>query len=192
MKHRGKFIIAAVLLVALVVLGYIWHTHQGNRTYIRAMDTEQSHFDLLFHRHGGVTFRQNAEWIRVYLAHYQREELVLHEALAAIGTVGTYLSEGSLIWGVTTEYGVPTELRTRLIRSGGISATQFDLSTLDFDLTAASTAGQPFLGEQVLQEGQFVLHLWQSEPRFRIDGNVFHPEQLQNSEHTVILYMVFE
>jgi len=192
MKRHGKRILVLILVAALVIAAYIWHENQENHPYIEAMDASPSHFDLLFHRHGGVSFRQKAEGVTVYLAHYQRDELVFHEAVAGIGTVGAYIFEGSLIWGVTTEGGVADELRARLVTGGAMSSVHFDLAVLDFDFTAASTAGQPFLGERIDREGRFVLHLWQSEPSFRVDGNVFHPEQLQNSAHTVILYMVFE
>jgi len=192
MKRHGKRILTIGLIVALVIVAYIWHENQDNRPYIEAIDTEQSHFDLLFHRYGGVRFRQQSEGVRVYLAHYNREELVLHEAIAGLGFGEAHMLDGYLLWGVTTEGGVPMELRTRLSAGAGISSTYFDLSYLNFDLTTAATAGQPFIGERVDQDGRFVLHLWQSGASMRADGNVFHPEQLQGSAHTVILYMVFE
>jgi len=193
MRRKGILVIVVVLLVAVVVLGYIYTIH-GNRTYVTAIDTTQdSHFHILFHRHGGVTFRQHSERVRVYLAHYNQEELVLHELVASIETVGAYTFNGSFIWGITTERGQATELRTKLVRNGAMSLNYTDLSNLGFDITTASTAGFSALTSPLLsQEGRYVLHLWQSGLSFRTDGNVFYPEQLRNSEHTVILYLVFE
>ena len=193
--NRKTTLIVISLLLAAAVSGSIWRTNQESRIYyIQAADTDfNSPFHLLFHRYGTVTFYQHGEWIRAYLAHYNRDELVLHKPVSSIGTGEAFTFSGSFTWGITTEGGEAAELRAMLMRNGAVSWNYIDLSVLEFDLTKASTVGFPFIPSDVLsQEGIYVLHLWQSEAFHRADGNVFHPEQLQGSEHTVILYIVFE
>jgi len=97
MKHKGKLIVAVILIVTVAVSGFSGCANQQPDTYIQAMDTELSHFDLLFHKHGSVSFRHHGEDIHLYLAQYRRDERVLHERVGGLGIVGEYTFEGTIL-----------------------------------------------------------------------------------------------
>jgi len=204
MKTRNKliFILLAILLVAVSVLGYLWHTNrgpfQGDRIaglpsgHIRVLETEPSPLDLLFHRHsyGGVSFNYFGESVHVYLAYYTRDELVFREPLASHATAGDHEWSGSMHWGLTIEGDQPGELRVRLISGGAMSQTYFDFSQLAFEpsLTVGSTLAD--LNSPIVRGKRYVLQAWQTGGF--VGQDMFDPEMLARSEHTAILYIVFE
>ena len=202
MKSRSKLIlgILAIILGAAVVLGYMWHTNRGffqgssisglPDGHIRALETQPSHLDLLFSGHGGVEFNYFGEKVSVYLAYYRRDELVLHEIVANIHTIGDHELNGSMFWGLTTENNLPNELRVRLNAGGSMSQNYFDFSRLDFQPQAVM--GSPVINGSIEQGRRYVLHMWQTGTGMRADGNVFDPEILRESENTAILYVIFE
>ena len=214
MKTRNKIllIILAVLLMAASVLGYLWQTNRGpfggearlSGAHIRALEQERGYISLLFHVHGGASFHFHGESAHVYIAYYERGELVSHELVTGVQITPAHDLNGTMYWGVTTEEGLPHELRarvnfystgrpvdredgTRLVSAGHQGA--FDFSQFDFWPTAMMGPDFP---STVIELGErYVLHLWQTHNVFWADHNPFDPERLRESEHTLILYMVF-
>jgi len=156
------------------------------------MEAEVSHFDLLFHRYGSVSFRHQGEEVSVYLAQYERDERVLHEQVGGLG-VGAETFDGTILWGVTTEGDEPLELRTIVAVDGAWGQKSFDLSAIDFNFAALITTGGISAEREEIEAGRrYVLHLWQSGGMIWYDGDVFRPDRLRENEHTLILYVVFE
>ena len=202
MKGRDKFLIGilAIILVLAVALGYMWHTNRGffqgdniaglPDGHIRALDAQPGHLDLLFSGHGGVEFNYFGEQISVYLAYYMQDELVLHELVTGIHTLGDNDLNGMMFWGLTMENNLPNELRARINVGGAASQNHFDFSRLDFQPQA--TMGSTITNGPIEPSRRYVLHMWQTGTGMRADGNVFDPETLRESEHTAILYIIFE
>ena len=140
MKNKKQLFSAAVLLLALAIVGYLWHSGRDRYT-IQEMDIQSpSHFDLLFHRHGGVTYRHHGKGVHMYLAQYRRDERVLHERVVRIASTDAFSFSGSAVWGVTIEEGMPRELRAQMTMGAAMGHGYFDFSSLDFDFATAITS----------------------------------------------------
>jgi hypothetical protein len=202
MKHRKKIIIA-VLLVILIILGNLWNLNlgpfQGNSVaglrdgHFRIMDTWQSsHFDLLFHRYGGIEFNHFGRGVHAFIAHYQWGVLVLQEQVASSGgTTEDWYRNGSVLWGITMEDSLPKELRVDVQSGGTFGRNHFDFSSFDFEV--GTIAPPPIISGQIERGRPYTLQSWHSpNSSFRTDGNRFHPEILRESANTVILYIVFK
>lgn len=97
---------------------------------------------------------------------------------------------GSALWGVTTENNSPSELRVRLMAGGVVSQNYFDLSLINFEARMFSGA---LIENGPIEPGRRnILELWGTGSIIWIDGNMFEPERLRESEHTAILYVVFD
>lgn len=141
MKARGKFA-AAVLIIILCLTTYMWYTNrgpfQGNSVpgvptgHIMVDQPQRSHIDLLFSEYGGVSYNFFGEGISVYIAYYERDELVLRELVTGIGIGSAGGLSGSLIWGITTEDNSRRELRLRINNGGSVGLGHFDFSQIDF------------------------------------------------------------
>jgi len=148
-----------------------------------------SPFDLLFSEHGRVSYRFHGTGVSAYIAHYHRDERVLHELVTGISTTIPYNLNGFITWGVTTEQGARRELRVRASIGGGIGTSYFDMSQIDFPLGSSSTS---HFNKMIELGERYILHVWQSGGTFWADGNHFLPERLRENERTTILYVVFE
>jgi len=175
-----------------MMLGFSGCASRQPDTYIQALEAEVSYFDLLFHKHGGFTFRHHGEDAHVYLAQYRRDEQVLHERVGGLGTMGVHTFEGTILWGVTTEGDEPSELRTIVAVDGAWSQKSFDLSVIDFDFAGFTSAGVSTEREEIEVGRRYALYHWQSGSVVWTPGDVFDPERLRENENTLILYVIFE
>jgi len=203
MKVTNKLILIFAAFLVLGVLGNMWYTNrgpfQGNRVAgvpsgpLRAMHDDGGHLDLLLAHRGGVSYNFYGQQVMVYIAYYERDELVLHELVTGISTGTTPIElSGATIWGITTEEGARRELRVRVNIGGGAGSGYFDFSSIDFE--PGSFAGGPAtMTDTRIEPGRrYVLHIWQTGATFWVDGDVFNPGRLRENEKTAILYIVFE
>ena len=203
MKAGNKrVIVLSVILVAVAALGYMWQTNRGPfqgdgiagppSGHIRVDHHRASHIDLLLVNYGGVSYNLFGRQVHVYIAHYERDELILHELVGGVATVDAHEFTGTALWGVTTEEGQRRELRVRVDMNGAAGSSYFDFSRLGFDEGPLGMSG-PIITDGEIEPGRrYVLQVWQTGSRFWADGDVFNPERLRESERTAILYIVFE
>ena len=193
MINRRNLSLALVgILILVIVVGSFFNSDEDSFT-IEAMDIQRpNHLDLLFQSHGGVTYRHYGSSVSMYLVQYRRDEQVFHELVTGIARADAYAFSGSAIWGVTREGMKPHELRASVTINGSMGQSYIDLSALDFDFSAIATSAALVDNQRIESGERYVLHIWQSGGGFRADGNVFAPEQLRESEHTLILYLIFD
>ena len=191
MKTKKLLFLAVIIMLMSLAIGYILFSTEEEYT-VRSMDVSSpSHFDILFHRHGGVTYHHYGQGVQMYLAKFRRVEQILHELVTGVTSVGANTFSGSAVWGITTSQGMPCELRAIVKMGSAMGQNYFDISTIDFDFLSGASAG-PFEGEQQIEIGtRYVLHLWQSGSMMRVGYDMFSPERLRDSEYTLILYLVF-
>ena len=203
---RGVFVLAAIIITlgAVSVAGYMWYTNQGlfqgdrisgvPTGHIKVDHAQASHLDLLFSNYGGVSYNFVGEWVSVYIAYYERDELVLRERVNALGTAEPYELSGSVIWGITIEEGLRRELRVRISSGGAVSVNYFDFSQIDFvpGLFVNSPEFNNINSRPIELGRRYALQVWQTGNSWRADNYAFNPEQLRDSEKTTILYIVFE
>jgi len=105
-RNRILLIVLALLLVAASVLGYLWQTNRGPfggdgrlpRAHIRVMEQERDYLDLLFDTHGRAMFNFYGKSAYVYIAHYERDELVLHELVTGVAVTPEHDLNGTVYW----------------------------------------------------------------------------------------------
>ena len=187
------------------VLGNLWYTNrgpfQGNRVagvpsgHMRVDHPQTGHFDLIslmLANYGGVSYNFYGSRVHVYIAYYERDELVLRELVTGISTAEPYQLSGSMVWGITTEGGARRELRAMASIGGGVASSYFDFSQLDFNY-GSSAGGWATLEDTRIELGhRYVLRIWQTGTTFWTHADFFDPEVLRESEQTAILYIVFE
>jgi len=200
-----KKVIAAVICVSAICMVLMWNWNlwlfRGNSVAglpdmsIRFTPQEWGSLQsLIFERYGSAEFNYFGESVGVYISFYSRDELILNERMASIVTVGNRDFNGSVAWGLTTEGNLPRELRAVVRLGSGMSQSYFDFSNIGFDFEShvISTAG-PDERNNIIERGQRrVLQRWQTGSTMRADRNDFHPEELRTSEHTAILYILFD
>ena len=201
MKSISKRLLVLSVVLVVVAVAYAWWMNipplQGNRNaglpreHMRLIGAQSDHIDLLFSQHGGAYFNFSGEQVSVFIAHFQRDEPVLHELITSIENSGTWGGGGSMSWGLTTEGGNPGEIRVLLALDGGTVSSTFDFSRLDFEPWLISG---PEMADGRIEPGRrYALQVWQTGNTVRVVGSepAFDPEQLRMSEHTAILYIVF-
>lgn len=203
--NKRRLIIAAILVVG-VAMAYMWQYNLGpfrggavagvRNGHIR-VDHGFDHFrmdhvNLLLPYRGGVSYNFYGQGVMVYIAYFERDELVLHERVGGISTGEPYRFSGSMIWGVTTEDTARRELRARVGMNGAVGFGYFDFSQIDFE--PASTISAPLsIADGPIEPGRrYPLHIWQTGGSWWVDRDVFLPERLRENEKTIILYIVFE
>jgi len=204
MTGIGKLILAALLIISatLGAAGYMWLTNsgpfQGDRIrevplgHIRFNQTEASHLDLLFSEHGSISYNFFGNEVSVYIAYYERDELVLHERIGGIAVGTPDQLAGSLLWGITTEDGVRRELRVKSSITFASSNIHFDFSEIDFHVGSMATGENITRDTNIEMNRRYVLHVWQSGTIWWADGDIFNSIRLRENEKSVILYVVFE
>ena len=199
-----KLGILRLSLVAVMVLAVaaalFWQARQPGGEEVRAgylrfdLPEATSHFDLLFSEQGSISYNFIGESVNLYIAHYHRDQLVLHELVAGVSRGGAAQVNGQAFWGITTQGGERRELRAKVTIDGAASSSYFDFSQAGFEV--GSMAGGAFVGNGLtsvrIQPGErYILHLWQTGRTFWADGDHFLPERLRENEKTAILYVVF-
>jgi len=197
MRNINKRVIVVVaVLVAAVSALYIWQATRGSLAgggYLRAEPPEWGYFNLLLPQRGDVSFGFYGQQANVYIAHYERDELVLRELVTGLAFGGANEVNGRLIWGITVEEDQRRELRTFMqFEGGGVHAGHFDFSQIDFSPASWADSSATIGGSHIELGRRYVLHIWQTEARFWVDGDFFLPERLRENEKTTILYIVFE
>jgi len=181
--------------------------HHTNRTFfqdnsvaglpdghVQIYNNPSSHFDLIFSRHGTAYFNHFGTGVSVYIAFYMQDELVMHKIVDGhIQTRGYSDFNGYVIWGLTTERNLPSELRVSLRTTQGLSQNYFDFSLLDFEPQLILSPNGGLDSGGVIEHGnRYVMQVWKSGNTISPDGNMFRPEILRQSDHTAILYIVFQ
>ena len=206
MKNANKL---TILFMAILVVGagaaYLWQMNLGpfgggrvagvRSGHLRVDHHHEpmNHLDLLLSYRGGISYNFYGRQAHVFIARYERDELVFHELVSGISTVEAHQISGSMIWGVTAEDGMPRELRVRVGIAGGMSFGHIDFSQIGFSEPAFHTGAQNTTQDTRIEPGErYVLHFWQTGTQWWADADVFSPERLRESEQTLILYIVFE
>jgi hypothetical protein len=200
MKPKKKpSILMAMLIVLLIVLGvpgaivFILNTAATPTNSFRPLPSQEGAIDLLFTARGGFGFDAFAEGVFIRIAHYQNGERILHEPVAAVASMEARQFSGSLSWGVTSEEGLPNELRAIVTRNGARSTGHFDFS--QFGFTPNLILGDLIDMDGPIEQGrQYALQIWQSSNTVRHDysGGIDLQALIEDNEEIVILYVMFE
>ncbi|MCL2857387.1 MAG: hypothetical protein FWE19_06685 [Oscillospiraceae bacterium] len=202
MRSINKLTIVFAVLLVVGVFGNMWYTNrgpfQGSRVagvpsgHLRVEHHDRGHLDLLLSHRGGVSYNFFGQRVNVYIAYYERDELVLHELVSGIASGDAHEISGTTVWGITSEEGARRELRVMVDVAGASSSSYFDFTQIDFE--PGSFAGGPAtMANTRIEHGKrYVLHIWQTGHTFWVDGDVFNPERLRENEKTAVLYIVFE
>ena len=196
-------IIVAVLTVAAVGLFVLavplWDALPPNHIRVVQPRQDPNHLDLLLTMQGQADFNFRAQGgedgfvhIMMHLAYFQKDELILRETVMGMGIGvgdGPVDVSGSILWGIATPQAGVQELRARVIVNGASSQGNFDLSRLDFQPMAIM--GPNFTNEQIVPGQRYVVQMQNTSGRVTMHDQ-FDPEILRDSEHTVILYIIFE
>jgi len=205
MMKRGNrlFILAVAAVLMSGVLVYANHTNRwpfsGNSVaglpsnHIRLIQPDVGHFTLLFSQHGGAYFNHRGHGVRINVAYYQQTELILHETIAGMSTADNWEHNGALYWGLTTQGNQWHELRALVDASGIRSNSSFDFSQIDFEPSFVGLISSAPPADGLIEIGRrYILQAWQSGSSVRADNDFFHTDSLNQSEHTVILYVTFD
>jgi len=204
MRYSNRlFILAAAAVLMAGVLVYANHTNRcpfsGDSVaglpsnHIRLIHPDVDHLMLLFPQHGGAYFNHRGQGVSVNIAYYQRTELVLHESIAGMFTTGFGDFNGALYWGLTTQGNQWHELRALVDVSRSRSNNSFDFSQIDFEPSFVGLISPAPPADGPIEIGRrYILQAWQSGTSIRADNDFFHTDSLNQSEHTVILYAVFD
>jgi len=201
MKRGKKHIVAVLIIVAIVSsLLYLSHTNraffQGDSVsrlpdrHIRNRDISSDYLELMFRRHGGVYFNHSGTEILVNVAFFERDSLILHERVTSITASDDDEFSGYVIWGLTTERNLLSELRVNLRTNRGLSQNYFDFSLLDFEPQLIWGSG--VTSGMIEHDRRYIMEVWTSGNTISPDGNAFNPSILRENGNTAILYIVFK
>jgi len=185
----------ALVIIAFIVSHYNLNPLQRNRIFgipdghVRVVLPEPSYFDLLFSRYGTLYFNHYGDGIRVYIAHYMRDELVFHQNISGFSWGQEDMLSGTLRWGASAGNGLPDEIMVA-ISSLGNTQNRFDMNPIDFEWRLIMP---PMLNNGPIERGRRnILALWSSGGPTWTDGNMFLPERLAEHENMAILYVIFD
>jgi hypothetical protein len=199
-KRPKKFIIPIIAIVVICAIVAIYFgcraEEEVETTGIQTVDVEQSHFDLLFNHHGEVSFSYVGRQARVYIAHYEYDELVLHELVGSVGFLNVEEFSGNMFWGITKNGDLLDELRIRINikseESGGV-LNNYYLNFAPFNFEYPPTVINPTIDREPVERGErYVFHVRQTGYTWWLDDDWFDPEVLADNEQTVLLYIVFD
>ena len=198
-----RVLILAAILLALAAVGYLRETNrgtfQGGRIsglpsgHLRVEHHHGGHLDLLLSHRGEVSYNFYGTGVSVYIAYYERDELILHERVGGIGAGEPYEFSGTAVWGITTEGVVPRELRLRVGMNGAKGFSYFDFSQLGLDGEHPGWSTSSINTRSAIEPRErYVLQVWQTGTTWWVDDSFFNPGRLRESEQTLILYIIFE
>jgi len=213
MKISAKTVWLVILktIVFTIIVSYVSHTNMivfNNRRiagvpdgHVRVVLPEPSYFDLLFSQYGTLYFNHFGDSVRVHVAHYMRDEQVLHDSIVSIDFGLESMVSGSMRWGATAGNNLPSEILVSLTASldtgepevgiaGFGSQNSFDFSQIDFE--SRMFTGPLFESGSIESGKRYILALWNTSGRLWVDGNMLEPYRLREGEHTAVLYIVFD
>jgi len=207
-KPEYKFIFTMVAAAGLFIFAFLFYGQlfmsrqpepapDASIGRIQADQPERgTHLDLLFSEHVGAGYQFFGQHVNLYIAYYERDELVLRELVGGIGTGSPHQQSGSLIWGLTMEENRRSELRARIHTHGAVGHGYFDFSRINLDFEQGGMISGPDIirsSSRIEVGSRHILQMWQTgNPAWHVGSDPFSSDVLSGSEQTVILYLTFE
>jgi len=199
-KWISRVVVAAIILVAAgLYMDYNNITpFAGGRIsglrdgHMRTIQPSDDYLRPLFADAQVLQFNYHGTGIRMNMAYYQRDELILHtHVVDMVGWNGEQLHSGNIAWAATWQSHPLNNLYAYImtVHGGGVRLFDFEDHGINFE-AQAQHSGFP---NGPIERGQhYVLRVWRTEGRHDFSDDPFDPAVLARSEHTAILYVVFD